>query len=74
MFGPLDSGLCSGLASLRGRGGGGACDESLALDGPQPFSLCHGETPMILAAPHATRAGSWSGRSGGLSLSPFVPF
>ena len=48
MFGRLDSGLCSGLASLWGWGGVGTCDESLALDGPQPFSLCHGETPMIL--------------------------
>ena len=48
MFGHLDSGLCSGLASLRGWGGVGACDESLVLGGPQPFSLCRGETPMIL--------------------------
>lgn len=33
----------------------GTCDESLALDGPQPFSLCHGETPHDSEA----KVGSW---------------
>ena len=48
----------------------GPCDESLALDGLQPFSLCHGETPMILKPVR----GVGSGRSGGLSVSQFVSF